>query len=233
MNSRINPAIVVLGICIIISSWVFGHYVYKARASEQYVTVKGLSEKEVRADRASWTLGGSYGAVSTQEAQSYITTHTRAVEEFLLANGFDKSEIAVSSINVMRNTYQQAADPYNVQVMVTVETDKVAEVEAAAGKITDLIAKGVTLSGDRWTAGPRYFYTDFQGIKTEMLAEATQNAKLSAEEFAVNSGSQVGKIKTANQGVFQLLPGSRNNDQEEFYADKVVRVVTTVQYFLK
>ena len=233
MNKQTNLGLFLLALGIAAGSWILGSYMYKARASQQYVVVKGLSERTVRADRANWSLNGNYGARSTQDAESIIKAHEKATSEFLLANGFEASEFKISSINVARNSYQGATDPYSVQVNVLLETDKIDQVEAASGKITELISKGVALSGDRWSAGPRFFYTDFQSIKTDMLAEATKNAKLSAEEFAANSGSTVGKIKYANQGVFQLLPASRNNESAEFYADKIVRVVTTVQYFLK
>ena len=232
MNKQLLPSLV-LALGFIAGSWIIGNSWYKARGQRQYVSVKGLSERSVRADKATWTLAGSYGASSTGEANEIIEMHSSAVEEFLVDNGFDKSEFKISTVNVTRNAYQQAVDPYSVQVQITLETNKVDQVESGSGKITDLIAKGVTLSGDKWMAGPRYFYTDFQNIKTEMLAEATQNAKQSAEEFARNSGSQVGSIKYANQGVFQLLPASRNNDDAEFYADKIVRVVSSVDYYLK
>jgi hypothetical protein len=129
--------------------------------------------------------------------------------------------------------YQKATSLFTVDVRVTVETDSVNLIVQAAAQVSQLIEKGVLLSGDRWIAGPRYFYTNFQDIKTEMLAEATQNARAAADEFAVNAESEVGDIKYANQGIFQILPGSRNNEQEEFYADKVIRVVTTVDFFLK
>ena len=232
MDSKSPAGYLLLALGIVAASWILGTYWYKARASAQYVTVKGLSERQVRADRASWTLGAQYGARSTADAEKHISEHITKVEGFLLKQGFEKSEFKVSTLNITRNAYQQAVDPFTVDVKVTVETSNVDLVEQSATMIADVIALGIPLSGDRWTAGPRYFFTDFQSIKTEMLAEATQNAKVSAEEFAKNSGSGVGKIKYANQGVFQLLPASRNNDNAEFYPDKIVRVVSTVDYFL-
>ena len=133
------------------------------------------------------------------------------------------------SLDVLHDDIRQAV----VRRPAVVETGNVDLVEKTSGEITKLIAAGIPLSGDKWAAGPRYFFTEFQDIKTDMLAEATVNARESAEEFAKNSGSVVGGIKFANQGVFQIMPASRNNDQEEFYADKLVRVVTTIQYTLK
>lgn len=224
---------IILGIAIIAGSWILGYYFEQSRAAQRYVTVKGLSEREVRADRASWTLVGTYGAESIAEAQQYIREHESKVVAFLTERGFPTADITTSQINVSRNMREQTYSPFTVDVRVMVETDSVDLVAEAAAQVSQLIQRGILLSGDRWIAGPRYFFTNFQDIKTEMLAEATQNARTAADEFAVNADSEVGDIKYANQGIFQILPGSRNNEQEEFYADKVIRVVTTVDFFLE
>ncbi|MDX1476813.1 MAG: SIMPL domain-containing protein [Saprospiraceae bacterium] len=224
---------IILAFGMLGSAWLLGRHWVEARTAQRYVTVKGLSEREVRADHASWSLIGTYSVPSTDAAQRQITFHEQAVRNFLGERGFAPNEIKTNSINIFQNNYERAAAPYNVEVQVTVETDKVDAVEAASYEISELIARGVLLSGNKWQTGPRYFFTEFQSIKTDMLAEATQNARASAEEFAINSGSAVGKIRYANQGVFQVLPASRNNEEAEFHADKLIRVVTTVDYILR
>ncbi|MDX1409850.1 MAG: SIMPL domain-containing protein [Saprospiraceae bacterium] len=232
-NKRSITAAILLTIGMLGGAWILGQHWVEARTAQRYVTVKGLSERIVRADHASWSLIGTYSVQSTDEAQRQIRAHEQAVRSFLMDRGFTDDEIKTNSINIFRNNYERAAEPYNVEVQVTVETDDVDAVEAASYQISELIANGVLLSGNKWQTGPRYFFTEFQSIKTEMLAEATQNARASAEEFALNSGSEVGKIKYANQGVFQVLPASRNNEEAEFHADKLIRVVTTVDYVLR
>lgn len=61
-----------------------------------------------------------------------------------------------------------------------------------------------------------------------MIEEATKNARASAEKFAQDSGSSLGKIRRANQGQFSIT----DRDSNTPYI-KSVRVVTTVEYFLK
>ena len=65
-------------------------------------------------------------------------------------------------------------------------------------------------------------------IKPEMIAEATKNARLAAEQFARDSGSKVGKIKNATQGLFSIDNAAAGLEEK-----KKVRVVTTVEYLLK
>ena len=84
----------------------------------------------------------------------------------------------------------------------------------------------------RWCATTRsrtqYLFTQLEAIKPEMIAEATRDARRAAEQFAHDSGSRVGAIRTAQQGYFSI------EDRDAFSPEKKrVRVVTTVQYLLE
>jgi uncharacterized protein len=81
-----------------------------------------------------------------------------------------------------------------------------------------------------------------ESIKPDMITEATRNARAAADRFASDSGSRVGSIRQANQGVFTILPADQSSDIGEggknaYAADsslmKTVRVVTSVQYYLE
>ena len=66
------------------------------------------------------------------------------------------------------------------------------------------------------------------------IAEATASAREAAKQFAKDSGSDLGRIRTASQGVFQILPRDRAPGvMEESQLNKTVRVVTTVEYALE
>ena len=114
-----------------------------------------------------------------------------------------------------------------------------------------MVKQGVIFAYDGYNNGnnvPRYSFTKLNSIKPEMLSEATAEAKKAANEFALNSGSEIGKIKSANQGVFTVFSqeeasgdkmlsmasnaGSQYGD-EGFYLEKMVRVVISVDYYLK
>ena len=61
-----------------------------------------------------------------------------------------------------------------------------------------------------------------------MIAQATENAREAAAQFAKDSGSKVGKMKTASQGSFSIDDSSSSTP----YIKKV-RVVTTIVYYLE
>ena len=105
--------------------------------------------------------------------------------------------------------------------------------ESASQEVEQLLAKGVVLA-DAYDLFPTYVFTGLNQFKPEMIAEATASARTSAEQFARDSGSGVGSIRRANQGVFVIKPrdGAGGVSQERV-VDKTLRVVSTVEYFLE
>ncbi len=121
-------------------------------------------------------------------------------------------------------------------------TSRVDQVTAAAQKTMQLLQKGIVLNRNPGQ-GPSYKFTALNSIKPDMITEATRNARTAADRFALDSGSKVGSIRQANQGVFSILPadqgggdGGESGGGGEFTSDsslmKIVRVVTSVQYCL-
>jgi len=232
-NHRISGLLsaIILGISFIAGSFILGQKWKESRAVN-FVTVKGLSEREVEADRAWWSIQSVYGSNSVDEIQLKINDHEKKVKSFLLSAGFNESEIRVENLNVYQNQYRDASQLYNADIRISVLSDDVGRIDKASSNLGSLISMGVLVTGDKWSNGPKYYYTKFKEVKTEMLSEATQEAKKAASEFAVNSGSRVGKIRKANQGIFLILPANRTNESEEFYRNKIIRVVSTVDYYL-
>ena len=116
---------------------------------------------------------------------------------------------------------------YLAQTVVLVRSSKVAEVKKAQDDSLDLMSSGIAVSKD-YNSKISFEFTKLNEIKPQMIAEATKNARTAAEQFAHDSGSKVGKIKTATQGFFSI-----ENAAEDLQEKKTIRVVTTVEYLLK
>lgn len=232
-KNYIIPSII-LALGFIIGSFIIGMKWVEARANNnKYVTVKGLSEREVVADKAWWSINSQYGANTTEDVQSGLNRVEAQVRGFLLRHGFTEDEINLEGINIYANNYQGAGSRYTADIKISVTTNDIQKVKTSSKSVTDLISKGILLQADKWAAGPKYYFTKFKELKTDMLAEATLEAQKAAEQFAKNSGSAVGDIRRANQGVFQILPGNRTQEDHVFVSDKIIRVVSTVDYFLE
>jgi len=247
-TSLIDRSNVVLGVLLalglIIGGWVLGAEIKATRLGDRYVTVKGLVERKVKSDLAIWPL--TYKEAGDELSALYSKTEAdkKTVLQFLDEQGIQSSEIELGIIRVVdtqANEYGggvRAPHRYIVEQQITVHTSRVDQVAAAAQKTLVLLQKGIVLGGNPGQ-GLAYKFTGLNAIKPDMITEATRNARAAAARFAADSGSQVGAIRTANQGVFSILPADQAGDGGEggFGADaslmKTVRVVTSVEYYLE
>lgn len=199
---------------------------------DRIVTVKGLSERQVKADRVIWPVGFRELGDDLQDVYGRIEKHKDQVVAFLKEAGLTDAEIEVASPQVTDAQAEMYANQksryrYSMTQTVTVSSDKVDLVRDLLVRQSDLIKAGVTLVGDySWRTS--FQFTGLNTVKPAMIEEATKNARASAEKFAQDSGSSLGKIRRANQGQFSIT----DRDSNTPYI-KSVRVVTTVEYFLK
>ena len=214
-----------------------GYYYYKTRFDMRTVTVKGLAEKDVKADLAVWNIRFQAANNVLTAAKKDIENQEKTIRGFLTKVGFKDDEIIIQGLT-MQDAYADSyrdrntiSARYTLNQTMTVRSNQVDLVSSAYPQIGDLVSQGVSFNS--YGNGVSYLFTKLNGIKPAMLKEATKNARQAADEFAVNSKSQVGKIKSANQGVFSILPREDIPDQtEREQINKKVRVVSTVEYYL-
>ncbi len=229
-------AILALGIAL--GGFFAGNYYYQTTMNFRTVTVKGLAEKDVKANLASWNIRFQVAGNDVLIEKQKIERQQSAVLAFLVDAGFDKDEIVVQGLT-MQDAYADSyrdkstiSARYTLNQTLTVRTDKVDLVQKTYPNLGDLVSKGVTFNS--YGNGVSYLFTTLNQVKPEMLRQATLNARAAADEFAKNSDSKVGKIRTANQGVFSIVAREEVPDQSEKEAvNKKIRVVSTVEYYLE
>ena len=119
------------------------------------------------------------------------------------------------NVNVSQNT-------------ITVCTNKVDKILALSSKMQDLLKAGVLVSKENyWDSNIQYIFEGLNDIKPEMIHEAMANARVAAEQFATDSNSKLGKLKTASQGTFSIEDRDSTTPQI-----KRVRVVNSLTYYL-
>ena len=205
----------------------------KYRSYDRTVNVKGLCEKEVMADKVIWPVVYKVMADDIQSIYDQTDRNNATIKAFLESGGVDASEITVSVPQISdkyANEYgsNDRAFRYIATNVITVCTDKVEVVLELMSKQSELLKKGIVTGGNSWENPVEFKYEGLNGIKPEMIEEATKNAREAADKFAKDSDSRLGKIKTANQGTFTI----ENRDSNTPYI-KRVRVVTSVTYYLK
>lgn len=225
---------------LVLGGWLIGRGFEAARVADRVVTVKGVAEQEVAADLALWPIRFVVTSNRLEEAQAKIEAASQAVRAFLVGQGLPPEAIAVRRLEVsdlLAQAYRSGPvdSRYIVGETLTVRTTDIAKVEAASQGIGALIAAGVVLDGGQGESGggPIYLFTRLNTVKPTMIAAATENARVAAQQFAKDSGSRITGIRRANQGLFQILPRDEAPGLSEArQIAKVVRVVTTIDYQL-
>jgi len=235
---RLPAALVALG--LVIGGWFIGQGFSEGRADSRFVTVKGISERDVKADTALWPIRFVATNDVLAQAQSNIKRSHEKVLAFLNDHGIAESATEVQQLEVtdrLANPYGNQGGPsrYIIAETIMVRTEDPDLVAAASQAVGELVDAGVVLSSQGGPqSGPTYLFTKLSDLKPEMIAEATANARRSAEQFAQDSGAELGSIRRANQGLFVILPRDRAMGiMEQGQLNKTVRVVSTLDFYLE
>ncbi|MBQ0006237.1 MAG: SIMPL domain-containing protein [Alistipes sp.] len=223
-----------LGITIMIGLIALGLFIRNglvASRTDSYVSVKGLCEKEVYADKVIYPIKYIVLGNDIQDLYKQTSEKTAILVSYLRENGISEDEITVSApiVTDTRTEYGERK-PYNfsVKTIVTVCTPKVDIVRSLVSRQGELMSKGIVTVSNEWENTVQYSFNGLNKIKPEMIAEATANARVAAEQFAKDSDSILGKIRRATQGQFSIS----DRDENTPYI-KIVRVVTSVDFTLK
>ena len=230
---------VVLCLGLMCAGFFPAYYYFKTYKTYNSVVVKGLAEMDVKADLAIWKIKFTVAGNDMLASQKKIEKQLDDVKKFLLSSGFTEDNITVPSLNVVDKLAERygsdSVPPYRyiLTQKVNVKSTDVNLVEKASSDISKLVSNGILFDGNEYSSPVSYLFTKLNEVKPKMLEEATKNAKESAEQFAKASGSAVGKIRKASQGVFSIMPQDDMNESERNFISKKVRVVSTIEYWLE
>jgi uncharacterized protein len=229
-------AVAIFAIGLTTSGYVLGDGLRRAKMAERTVTVRGVAERNVTADLATWSVEFSHQGTDLAPVQSSVDSQAREVRAFFQRAGFRPDEIADSDVGLSREHPREGEsgpDRLTVRRSIQLRTTDVIKARAAYARQAELLRDGVEISGTSIS----YTFTRLSDVKPQMIAEANQNARRSAEQFARDSGASVGRIKSASQGYFSV--GARDGEECDDCNSsggnspfQKVRVVTTIDYDL-
>lgn len=235
---NIMKSVSVKGMCVAailaVGMAMSGYFVFKGISKyaekDRCVTVKGLSEREVLANRVTWPMSIALEGPNLQSLLQELVAQKDTVVNFLKEKGISNDELTISIPDITdRREYEEykkgRMKRYLVSLDVTINSKKVKKVMELMSLQPELYAKGVCVSSDEYRI--QYDYVDLSSLKPEMVEEATKDARNVAEKFAKDADCELGSIINATQGQFSI-------DNEYYRPEyKQIRVVTTVSYYLK
>ncbi len=227
--------ITILGVSIVLAALVLGMMMVRTvktfKSYDNTVKVRGLCEREVPADRVVMRISYRIQDNDFMALRNSVAVVNEKIVNMLKKSGFDDDEIKYGMADYTDrygNYYSDSDDKIRYRYMadqyINVFTSKVEDVEKAKSKIeSELLKQNIIVS-----IYNSYEYNGLNEIKPSMIAESLENARNAADEFAKNSRSRIGKMRTASQGYFEVENLDENTPQI-----KKIRVVTTVEYYLK
>lgn len=200
---------------------------------DRKVTVKGLAEREVEADKVTWPIISKEVGNDLPELYDRIDAKQKKIKKFLLQSGVKEEEMEqnapkVADMNADRYSVNEKPYRYNITSSITVTSKNVKLIRSIIQRQGELLKQGIAIVGGDYESPTIYEYVAFKNMKPKMMEEAIENAEATAQQFAKNSHSKLNKIVSADQGQFSI----EDRDQNTPYIKKV-RVVTTVTYSLK
>ena len=232
-------AVGIFSLALMGSGYLLGDGLRRAKAAERSVTVRGVSERDVTADLATWSVNFSHQGTELGPVQQAVDQQARTVRAFFQRAGFRPDEITDYDVSMSREQpTDRNGEPIGprkltVSRSIQLRTTDIAKVRWAYARQAELLRDGVELVGSG--SNVSFTFTKLNALKPEMIAEATRNARRSADQFARDSGVAVGRIKTASQGYFSV--GARDGEDCDDCGSsggstpfQKVRVVTTIDY---
>ncbi len=243
-----NFSVIILGAFIAIGLTLLGYIVgsdfLQAKKLDRVVSVKGMAERVIESDLVIWPITIKGVGNNLQEINNKIEQDRIKLNTYLLNQGIDQQEIELGQYNV----FDTFTDSYNknnndsnrfvITAITVLTSNKVNLIKKIYQAIPELVKDNILIDlGEQYNyKGPHYEFTKFNDVKINMLAEASQNAKKTAEQFAKDSESKLGSIKRANQGTFIIEPLYSNEASSEGDArksiKKKIRVVVSIDYYL-
>jgi uncharacterized protein len=229
-SAFILGAFIFLGMTV--AGWLLASSAIRFKEYERVVSVKGLAEREVPADVAVWPIRFVAAGDDLSALYASMESNTREILAFLREAGFTQAEVTTAAPIITDKYAERYGAPnvnlrYSAQQTITVYSGKIDLVRQSQGSMAALGKKGIAFGGDEYSQRASYLFTKLNEIKPAMIEEATRNARAVAGQFAADSKSRLGKLRSANQGQFSI----EDRDSNTPYLKKV-RVVSTVDYYL-
>ena len=209
----------IIALAIIITAMVFSHAFKNRNKANDTISVTGLGKKDFVSDLIVWSGSFSRQSKELKDAYAMLDKDRETIKSYLVSKGLKPESIVFSAVNIEQkfddiwennNTrHKRIFVGYALYQSVQIESKEVDKIEEISRQVTELINSGVEF----YSNSPNYYYTKLAELKIEMIAEATKDASNRAQKIATNAGGKVGKLKSADMGVFQI---TAQNSPEDF-----------------
>jgi len=191
-------------------------YKNRNRASD-VIQVTGLGKKDFKSDLIVWNGSFTRKSFELEQAYASLKSDRESIKQYLISKGLSEKDLVFSSVNIDKEfdyTYDENGNQrrnfggYRLTQNIEIESGEVEKIESIAREVTELINRGVEF----YSRNPQYYYTKLSELKIEMIAAATEDARIRAERIAENASTELGELRDAQMGIFQIIGQNSNED---------------------
>jgi hypothetical protein len=234
---------IIISLSVVIAAWILGSAWKRSHSSNHTISVTGLASKDFDSDLIVWSGSVIRKSLELKDAYAEIKKDQETIKKYLIAKGILESEMVFNSINISKDfnviynndgSRRETFNGFVLSQQVEINSKNVEKVEKISREVTEIIDQGIEFNSNV----PSYYYTKLDKLKLEMLANATANAKQRAEKIAENAGAELGKLKKADMGIFQIT--AQNSPEEltwggafnTYSKNKTARITVKTDYFV-
>lgn len=204
-------------VTIIIAVSILSNAYISRNKENEVIQVTGLGSKDFESDLIVWT--GAYTQVdkNLKDAYEKLYVDQGKIVEFLKKRSLSENDYIFSSVTINKlydniidvdKNQKQIFKGYSLRQELKIESKEINKVEKISREISELINMGIEF----YSFAPAYYYTQMSELKKELIEQATENATERAKTIATKAGFDLGRLKSANMGVIQIIARNSNED---------------------
>ena len=227
--------LVVLSFGLIISSALLSNAIDKSNNSEKQISIKGVSEKRIKADRGVVSILYFTKSNNLDEGRDIIQDRRDSVLELINLLRLSNSDYKIENVKIKPQfigTTNRILN-YDLSQTINISLKDIDKLDEIYEKLLELELKFNNLN----IIEPEYFITNIEKYKNELLIDATKNAHSKAIEILKVNNNRTGDLKKLIQGQFEILDDKEStediNKNEINQQYKKLRVVVTSIYAIE
>lgn len=210
-------AAIAIGLALVITAIIAVNGLKQRNDYNDTIVVTGLGKKDFVSDLIVWSGSFSRLEMNLKEAYAKLDADRDIIRQYFIEQGVKESELVFSAVDISKDyeyEYLQNGNSnrifrgYRLSQTVKIESREVDKVENISREVTELINQGVEFNSN----SPQFYYTSLSDLKLEMISAATEDGRLRAERIAENANADLGNLKEASMGVFQIIAQNSNED---------------------
>ncbi|WP_026897948.1 SIMPL domain-containing protein [Daejeonella oryzae] len=210
-NRFILPSLI-MGLALVISTFVFSGTWRKIKSENQTINVTGSAKKVIVSDLGILRGTLSAEAVTASDAYKALQAQKPILIDYIRSKGFNSDKINFQTINnypnyeFNQNGQQTRVRSFTASQSLDIQSPDVNLIKALSLEISSLVERGISFQVNQ----PEFYYTKLGDIKIEIQAEAAKDAMIRGQRIAKATGRELGTLKTARMGVLQITPENSN-----------------------